>query len=133
VERGIPGILFHEDLVLLSPYMHTEQDIVGVSLNSDPLFEGNVRAAAVTLFTLARPVQPEPVVLYALKDPMDLQYSVQLQWAAGFPPFDLHRVEGFPQGLPDEANQIAGEMGAREFIDDQAFADRLYYSVEEFP
>ena len=113
--------------------MHTAEDTVGLSLNNDVLFEKNVQAAATTLFTLARPVRPEPVVLYAVKDPADLETSVHLQWIGGLPPSDLHRVEASPQGLSDEVNKYAGEVGGREFIDDQALAQRLFYSVEVFP
>ena len=99
MERGIPAVLFHEDLTLLSPFMHTESDLVGNSLNSDVLFEANLKAAAATLFTLARPVAPDPILLFVSRLPSDPPDTVHLDWTGGFPGYDLHRAEVSP-GLP---------------------------------
>jgi hypothetical protein len=131
VERGIPAILFHEDLELLCPYMHTVDDVVGTALNSDELFQANVRAAAATLFTLARPIQPAPLLLFAVKDRANPD-DVRLTWTGGFPGFDLHRVEDQPWAVGDDGNRVAMDLGAREHVDPQPAGDRLYYAVEEF-
>ena len=46
-------MLLYEDLESLTPYMHTEDDVVGVSLNAPGLFEANARLAAAAIATLA--------------------------------------------------------------------------------
>ncbi|MFC2171784.1 hypothetical protein ACFLU6_04030 [Acidobacteriota bacterium] len=128
----VPGILFFEDLTLLSPYMHTDSDVVGISLNSDELFLRNVQAAAATVFTLARPVPPEKILLYATRQPGDSEQTVRLSWTGGFPPYNVHRSV-MPDNLRDDANIISEQVTALLFQDDGAIPDLLYYSIEEFP
>jgi len=132
VERGLPGILFYEDHEFLCPYMHTENDVVGIALNNDTLFEANVRAAAATVFTLARPIRPEPVFLWVSREPGDPPETVRLDWTEGFPGYDVHRSETAP-GVRDDANKVAEELFAMHLTDDRAGGRILFYSVELYP
>lgn len=56
MEGGIPAVLIYEDLEHLTPYMHTADDVVGVSLNSPELLEANARLATAAIATLAGPL-----------------------------------------------------------------------------
>ena len=132
MERGIPGILFHEDLDLLTPYMHTANDVVGLSLNSDELFHRNAQASAVTLYTLARPVAPESILLLMVKDPAEPDTGAELIWGGGFPPYDVHRVADEPEQVRDKANVYAREITGLEYLESSATRPLLYYAVEEF-
>lgn len=61
MEGGFPAALIYEDLEFLSPYMHTSNDIVGLSLNSPELLEASARlggASVATFAGLGR--EPEP-------------------------------------------------------------------------
>ncbi len=61
MEGGIPAVLVYEDLEHLSPYMHTTDDIVGLSLNSPELLEASARLATASVATLAGPfAEPRP-------------------------------------------------------------------------
>ena len=60
MEGGIPAVLIYEDLEHLTPYMHTTDDVVGKSLNSPELLEGNARLAAAGLAVLADVPGGEP-------------------------------------------------------------------------
>lgn len=53
MQGEIPAVLIYEDLEHLTPYMHTADDVVGVSLNSPALLEANARLAAASVMTLA--------------------------------------------------------------------------------
>jgi hypothetical protein len=57
VQGGIPAVLIYEDLENLTPYMHTSNDIVGLSLNSPEELEGNARLGAAAVAVLAGPLQ----------------------------------------------------------------------------
>jgi hypothetical protein len=132
VERGLPGILFYEDHEHMTPHMHRETDVVGTSLNNDTLFEANVRAAAATVFTLARPIRPDPVFLMASREPGDPPETVRLDWTGGFPGYDLHRSE-MAADVRDDANKIAEELFVRQRTDERAGGRIFFYSVEEYP
>lgn len=132
MQRDLAAILFYEDGVFQSPYSHTGDDTVGVSLNSDELFLGNVRAAASTLFTLARPVAPEPILLFLHRNPGDDFSTVQLEWTGGFPAYDLHRLDE-ASTVRDDAHVIAGELTETTLEDRTATGSLLFYSVEEYP
>lgn len=54
---GYPAITLHEDSDLSSPYIHTPQDRVGISLNDIDFMERNVRATLAMLASLARPLR----------------------------------------------------------------------------
>ena len=56
MEGGIPAVLIYEDLESLTPYMHSSNDIVGVSLNSPEELEGNARLGAAAMAALAGPL-----------------------------------------------------------------------------
>ena len=56
MEGGIPAVLIYEDLEHLTPYMHTSDDVVGVSLNSPEELEGNARLGAAAMAALAGPL-----------------------------------------------------------------------------
>ena len=56
MEGGIPAVLIYEDLEHLTPYMHTSDDVVGVSLNSPEELEGNARFGAAAMAALAGPL-----------------------------------------------------------------------------
>jgi hypothetical protein len=56
VQGGIPAVLIYEDLEYLTPYMHSSNDIVGVSLNSPEELEGNARLGAAAMAALAGPL-----------------------------------------------------------------------------
>ena len=58
MEGGIPAVLIYEDLEFLTPYMHTSDDVVGLSLNSPELLEASARLGAAAVFTLARSAEP---------------------------------------------------------------------------
>ena len=133
MERGIPGILFFEDLEHLFPDMHSENDVVGVGINSDLLFLRNVQATAATVFTLARPIEPERIWLYLHKEAGDPATTVHLSWTGGFPPYNLHR-EIFPDVVRDAPSVYQEELkGALDTTDLQAEGKLLFYTVEEFP
>jgi len=53
VEGGIPAVLIYEDIENLTPYMHTADDIQGVSLNAPELLQANARLAAASVVVLA--------------------------------------------------------------------------------
>jgi hypothetical protein len=53
VQGGIPAVLVYEDLEHLTPYMHTADDVVGLSLNSPELLEANARLSTAAIATLA--------------------------------------------------------------------------------
>jgi len=54
---GFPAIFFFEDSIDRSPYIHTSQDRIGISLNDYAFMHRNVQAAVSLLATLARPVR----------------------------------------------------------------------------
>jgi hypothetical protein len=132
VERGIPALLFFEDHTLRTPEMHKATDVRGTSLNDDALYIANARAAAALLFTLARPVHPPAVVLFAVKNPVNPATSVDLSWKGGFPSFSVHRLDA-PQDLGNDAYRYAGDLRTSSFTDDQAAGPILFYSIEEYP
>jgi hypothetical protein len=53
--HGYNAVLFFEDSGNYSPYIHTANDVVGLSYNSETLAERSVRAAVALLATLAEP------------------------------------------------------------------------------
>ncbi|MFH1279936.1 MAG: M28 family peptidase [Candidatus Eisenbacteria bacterium] len=55
--HGYDAILFFEDTGNYSPYIHTTNDVVGVSYNNPTLAERSVKAAVALLATLAEPFQ----------------------------------------------------------------------------
>jgi hypothetical protein len=132
VQRDLAAILFYEDGVFQSPYSHTGDDTVGLSLNSDELFLGNVRAAASTILTLARPIAPDPILLMLHRNPGDDVSTVRLDWTGGYPAYDLHRL-GEASVVRDDAHVIAGELRDTTFADTTATGSLLFYSVEEYP
>ncbi|MFZ1947489.1 MAG: M28 family peptidase [bacterium] len=52
---GYDAILFFEDTGSYSPYIHTTNDIVGLSYNSPTLAEGSVKIAVALMATMAEP------------------------------------------------------------------------------
>lgn len=132
MQRDLAAILFYEDGVFQSPYSHTANDTVGVALNSDELFLGNVRSAAATLFTLARPIAPAPIDLRLRREPGDPLNTVRLEWTGGFPGWDLHRLEA-AEPLRDDAWVIEPDLRVQEHVDAAADGALLFYSVEENP
>ncbi|MBN1419469.1 MAG: M20/M25/M40 family metallo-hydrolase [Planctomycetes bacterium] len=50
---GIPAVMIGEDIENFSPYMHSDQDVVGLSLNDAPLFETSARFGAAAVAALA--------------------------------------------------------------------------------
>lgn len=63
--NGFRAIFFFEDSGNYSPYLHTSNDIIGVSANDFPFMLKNVRAATATVAELALPfhvsIQHEPL------------------------------------------------------------------------
>jgi hypothetical protein len=53
--HGYDAILFFEDTGNYSPYIHTTDDVVGISYNSPALAERSVKVAAALLASLAQP------------------------------------------------------------------------------
>ena len=129
MERGTPALLFYEDHTLLTPFMHTANDLRGNSLNDDALYLANARAAAATLFTLARPTDPGVIVLHATRNQINPETSVDLSWIGGSAPYDVHR-RSVPQDLSNPAYLYIGGLTVPAFTDDQAFDDLLFYSIE---
>ena len=129
MERGTPALLFYEDHELLTPFMHTANDLRGISLNDDALYLANARAAAATLFTLARSTHPGPIVLHAKRNQDNPETSVDLSWTGGSAPYDVHRRSA-PQDLSNPAYLYMGGLTIPAFTDDQAFGDLLFYSIE---
>ena len=132
MQRDLAAILFYEDGVHQSPYSHTGQDIVGLSLNSDELFLANVKSAAATIFTLARPIAPEPIELRLHRNLGDPLTTVQLTWIGGFPGYDLHRRD-LPQDLRDDVHVLSSDLLIEAHEDAAALGSLLFYSVEEHP
>lgn len=54
--HGFPAVFLFEDSDFYSPFIHTNQDVIGVSLNDFEFMRENVQAAVATLATLAAPV-----------------------------------------------------------------------------
>lgn len=127
-------MLFYEDndSATRTPYMHSTNDVRGLSLNDDALYLANTRTAAATIFTLARPIHPPKILLRAWREPGDPETTVRLEWEGGFPAFDVHRRE-FPQNLSDDAFQEAGPLGVLDYVDTTAVGPLLFYSIEENP
>lgn len=55
-QRGYDAVFFFEDSDHHSPYLHTTQDVIGVSLNDFTFMKENVQAAVALLAVLASPV-----------------------------------------------------------------------------
>lgn len=55
--HGYPAVFFHEDSDAHSPYIHTPQDVMGLSVNDMDLFTRSVRATVGMMATLARPLR----------------------------------------------------------------------------
>jgi len=53
--NGYRSVLFFEDTGNYSPYIHTANDIMGLSVNDLPFMDRNVRTAVATLAMMARP------------------------------------------------------------------------------
>ncbi len=53
--NGFRAIFFFEDSGNYSPYLHTANDLIGISANNFPFMLKNVRAATATVAELARP------------------------------------------------------------------------------
>ena len=60
-DKGYSAIFFHEDTGQSSPYIHTAEDVVGVSYNDPLLATLCIKTAVALLATLATPV-PVPVM-----------------------------------------------------------------------
>jgi hypothetical protein len=58
-ENGYRAVLFIEDTRSFSPYIHSPNDIVGLSANSFEFMLQNVRAAVATVATLAGPFRAD--------------------------------------------------------------------------
>lgn len=56
-ENGYHALLFFEDSRYETPYIHTPQDVIGLSLNDFDFMRRNVQAAIATLATMARPLR----------------------------------------------------------------------------
>lgn len=56
--NGYDAILFHEDSDQSSPYLHTSDDVVGVSYVAPSLASGSTRVAVALVADLAGPVEP---------------------------------------------------------------------------
>ena len=129
MERGTPALLFYEDHELLTPFMHTENDLRGISLNDDALYLANARAAAATLFTLARSTHPGVIELHLTRNQINPETSVDLSWTGGSAPYDVHR-RSVPQDLSNPAYLYTGGLTIPAFTDDWAIGDLLFYSIE---
>ncbi|MBU4459675.1 MAG: M28 family peptidase, partial [Verrucomicrobia bacterium] len=99
---GYPAILFHEDSIDPSPYIHTSQDIIGVSVNAPEFMERNTQVLVATLASLARPVRVR-IIHARLDDPPTWQngYTVRarIQSVAPVPPESVqvrYRVDEGP-------------------------------------
>jgi hypothetical protein len=60
LDRGIPAVFIAEDHEFFSPYLHTQDDVVGTSLNSPEEFQANARLAAAAIAVLAGLSDPTP-------------------------------------------------------------------------
>ena len=129
MERGTPALLFYEDHELLTPFMHTANDLRGISLNDDALYLANARAAAATLFTLARSTNPGVIELRATRNQINPETSVDLSWTGGSAPYDVHRRSA-PQDLSNPAYLYRGGLTIPAYTDERAFGDLLFYSIE---
>ena len=129
MERGTPALLFYEDHTLLTPFMHTANDLRGPSLNDDELYLANARAAAATLFTLARSTHPGVFELHVTKNQDNPETSVDLSWTGGSAPYDVHRRSA-PQDVSNPAYLYRGGLTIPAYTDDRAFDDLLFYSIE---
>jgi len=115
-EAGYPAIFFFEDSDQYSPYIHTTQDVVGLSLNSFDFMKENIQVAVAVVATLA-----EPFTIAITHDPLpDTENTLQpyavtatIVGAAPLVPDSLrvrYRVNGglfqaatlAPTGAPDE-------------------------------
>jgi len=65
--HGYDAILFHEDIDSSSPYIHTIDDLVGVSYNAPLLAERSVKTAVALVADLAGPINPpKPKRIFAM-------------------------------------------------------------------
>jgi hypothetical protein len=119
-DAGYPALSLHEDSADPSPYLHTPQDRLGISVNDFDFFRMNVQAAVAVVASLARPLR-----VLIRHEPIDDPPS----WLDGYPiraritstaPFDpdsvrvLYRADDRPEiALPMEAVGDSGDYEAR--------------------
>ena len=89
----------------------------------------SARAAAATLFTLARSTNPGVIELHVTRNQFNPETSVDLSWTGGSAPYDVHRRSA-PQDLSNPAYLYMGGLNIPAYTDDLAFGDLLFYSIE---
>jgi hypothetical protein len=97
--NGFRAILLYEDSNQYTPYLHTADDVVGLSVNDLPFLEKNVRTATATLAMMAEPfrivIEHDPLPHTAGVGPFEVQ-----SWIVGAEALDpaglaLHyRIDG---------------------------------------
>jgi hypothetical protein len=113
--NGYRAIFFFEDSGNYSPYLHTANDLIGISANNFPFMLKNVRAATATVAELARPFHVsiahsalehsegtgpfEVLAEIRSAEPLDLS-SLELQYRSGGGP--LNTLALTPTGQADE-------------------------------
>jgi hypothetical protein len=114
---GYRAVMFFEDSVNYSPYLHTANDLIGPSVNDIPYLNRNVRTAIATTAMLARPwpapspaedLPPAAVYLQAQPNPFNplttVRYAVP---RPGHLELDIHCLQGRRVARP-----LAGAVAA---------------------
>jgi hypothetical protein len=131
---GVPAIFFFEDSDDYSPYIHTTQDLIGLSLNDFSFMRRNVQSAAAVIATLANPVGVT-ITHVPIVDPAESVslYPIRARIASLAPLdedslFVRYRVDGGPfEFLPLAAGGDSG--GYETDIPRQPAGSRVEYSI----
>lgn len=127
MQAGIPAVLIYEDLKHLTPYMHTEQDIVGVSLNAPDLFEANARLATASVAVLAGPLGREDSPALFVRGDANADGPVNLSDAITILG---HLFLGDPEELACEQGADVDDSGKLELTDAVRILGFLFLGAE---
>jgi hypothetical protein len=102
--QGYTALFFHEDIYQNSPYIHTDRDIIGLSLNNFDFMTSCVRATVATVGVLAGPaplrIEHQPLAEY---QPADVAYPISARTGPGAAPEDLTLRLGYRTDDGDSA------------------------------
>ncbi len=129
--NGYDAILFFEDTGDYSPYIHTANDVVGISYNNSVLAERSVKAAVGLIATMARPFRisvihdplanteditnPYQVLAEITTNATLLPDSLIVYYATTNPGFEETLLT--PTGNPDEFEAFIPAQGGGTFVD----------------
>lgn len=129
--HGYPAIILHEDVSNQSPYLHTPEDIVGVSYNDPPLEAFATRLAAALVASLAgEPGVPVVVESFAART---AGAGIELEWqlaAAGgreLRGVEVQRAESARGPFESRSPLLPVGRGAGSFVDSGIHRGERYW------